>query len=123
MEVNFTTIVITEGISLCHFYFPAERCIFVNYSKRGAIKSLSCLDVTCNCKAKIINGQLIRTNRVAHSHAYDHESFANYEIAYENLRNAFRTQRHPIRELHDEAIDQVSQEIADAFMGSSPSNS
>jgi hypothetical protein len=73
---------------------------------------LQCIAIDCKCNAKIENGTFVRTNNVPHIHSTNHEIQAEYERAFQNLREAVRTQETPIRKLHRNALKQnLSEEV------------
>lgn len=111
-EQNFKAISLMEKRTSTHYFFLEDLCIYANRSRRGEVTYVKCVDEGCHCNGKIANGLFVRTNTVPHSHEDNHEEVVNYEIAYERLRLAVKTDRRPIRQLHNEAIRLLSRDAA-----------
>lgn len=106
---NFTAISLVEKKVLMHYLFLEDTCLYAQTSKRGLVTYVKCIDEGCNCNGKITRERFTRTNDVPHNHPENHAEVASFEIAYENLRNATKTDhRRALRDLHDEAIQRLS---------------
>lgn len=106
---NFTAISLVEKKVLMHYLFLEDTCLYAQTSKRGLVTYVKCIDEMCNCNGKITRERFTRTNDVPHNHPENHAEVASFEIAYENLRNATKTDhRRALRDLHDEAIQRLS---------------
>lgn len=111
-EANFTAISLMEKRTSTQYYVLADLCLYAYYSKRGDVIFLKCIDDGCNCNGKISNGTFSRTNKLPHSHDDNHQEVANYLIAYERLRAMVKTDRRPVRELHQEVLGTLSRDCA-----------
>lgn len=110
MQRNFQTINLKEKRVSVHYFILDEQCIYSAYSTRKAIKYLKC--ISCNCKGKLSIDIFERTNaNVDHNHQ-NHQHQADYEIAFEKLRQTVRESQQPVRDLHKQALRHLSEQAS-----------
>lgn len=111
-DFNYKAISLVEKKTSTYYFFLADSCLYASYSKRGDIIYVKCIDENCNCNGKISDGQFTRTNDIAHIHEDNHLEVANYHVAYEKLRALVKTDRRPLRVLHQEVLVTLSRDAA-----------
>lgn len=103
IQRNFQEISLKENRISLHFFVFDDRCLYKHSSAREGTKYLKCFEQGCNCNGKIVKNVFSRTNAMLHAHP-NHQNRADYEIAFERLRNAVRASRQPVKLLHQQAL-------------------
>jgi hypothetical protein len=109
--MNFIKIAIEDGREANHFYFNGDLCLYKINRTRGEVIYLQCTEKNCAARAKISFAGIERTNAENHNHA-NHSAKAEAEIAYSQIREAVKVDRRSIREIHREAIRNISAEAS-----------
>jgi MULE transposase domain len=110
--MNFQIISLNQTVTCFHYFFNLENCLYkATHRPRPGLIYLTCIERACRCKAKICGELFERTNDELHNHA-NHVSRAEFERVYEQLRNAVREDRRPVRELHRDALRTLTADAA-----------
>lgn len=110
---NYRVIITDEGRRTLH-YFNTDECLYWCNKTVGAVKYLECREPGCRARAKITDGGLLeRTGDVQHSHTTNHRVQAEYETAFQQLRELAKVRSNSkLRDLHREVIRDISVEAA-----------
>lgn len=120
-QQNFKEINLIEGRQSRHYWVEEEQMLYSSYSARGDTRYLKCIEEHCTCKGKIGKFLFSRTGTPIVTHDHDNHAIqAEYEMAFEGLREAVRSSRRgSIRSLHAEALRGLSQEASGLLAWSS----
>jgi hypothetical protein len=109
---NFDKIALEEIRNSNHFFVHDEKCLYSSTDSKYGTFYVQCIALDCQCSGKIVGNVFARTNDAAHNHDKDHVTQATYEKAFEELREAVKTQQTPIRKLHRDALKKgLSREV------------
>lgn len=96
-----------------HYFYEKEQCLYVINQKRDSLY-LKCISKNCHCRAKITDNIMTRTNDEDHNHD-NHKHVAEFETAYELIKQEVSNSSMPVRHIHRVAIRKLSREAAGIF--------
>ncbi|KAG5666169.1 hypothetical protein PVAND_017699 [Polypedilum vanderplanki] len=99
---------ISLGKAKSRVFYELEGSFYKTYATRGKIQYLSCTVKKCQCKARIVDGEIFqRTNFEKHTHERQELRF-EYEIAFEKLKNMVLEENRPIRQIYNSVVRKLS---------------
>jgi MULE transposase domain len=106
---NYKTIKINEKQEIMRLFYIDEKCLFRYDKDRNGIRYFRCIDSKCKARGKFLNNLFSRTSDAIHNHSI-HEVEAEYQVAYNELKEKVTTDKRKLRVLHKEAIRPLSLE-------------
>jgi hypothetical protein len=87
---NFSFIPLEEKSDRGHYYFPEEGCLYMIKTTSATTQYLICSQATCQCRAKVADGVMMRTNGLEHEHE-NHVVQMEFETAFAQIRKQVKS--------------------------------